>query len=53
MRKKSQTMASKKVCDKCGKMVSIKRIHIVWIEENHSFSWLCGECTQEVEKRDG
>jgi len=37
-------MTSTKCCDKCGKEVNMKRIHIVWFLEQSSFSWICGEC---------
>jgi hypothetical protein len=44
------SMTSKKCCDKCGKEVNLKRIHIVWFPEQHSFSWICGECNQKYLK---
>lgn len=41
-------MTAKKCCDKCGKLINLKRIHIVWIPDNHAFSWICGECKQKL-----
>lgn len=39
-------MTSTKCCDKCGKEINMKRIHIVWFPEQNAFSWICGECNQ-------
>jgi hypothetical protein len=37
-------MTAKKCCDKCGKLINLDKIQIVWIPQNHAFSWICGEC---------
>jgi hypothetical protein len=44
-------MTSTKCCDKCGKEINMKRIHIVWFPDNHAFSWICGCCYQECNQK--
>jgi hypothetical protein len=39
---------TKKSCDRCGKEINFKRIHIVWLPDQHAFSWLCGECNLQL-----
>lgn len=44
-------MTSKKRCEECGKEINMKRIHILWFPDLHSFLWICGDCKIKCQKK--